>query len=81
MARTKRSVAEKARKGDRKPPHKRGVMAKAVWDTSSNWLEGPPLPWLQEKHLPRPALGNSGPAVVCFYGYAGPQEELRFGWL
>lgn len=52
VTRTKGSVAEKARKGDRKPPRKRDVTAKAVWDTSSNWLEGPPLLWLQEKHLP-----------------------------
>lgn len=52
VARTKGSVAEKARKGDRKPPRKKGVTPKTVWDTSSNWLEGPPLLWRQEKHLP-----------------------------
>lgn len=82
VVRTKRSAAEKARKECRKPPLKKGVPAKAAWDTASNRVEGPPLLWLQEEHRP---WGSSRQLPICCGGFyrshLGEWEELRFAWL
>lgn len=44
---------------DQEGRYEKSVRTKTAWDTSSTWVEGPPLLWPEVEHLPVAALGSS----------------------